>query len=67
MGTKRNMSRGDSESIGTFGALSCGAPGRAEGGRIWGRGEPANELRKARTKAQRDDLTSVTKLQAGSL
>lgn len=38
----------------------------AEGARIW-EGGPVNELRKARTKAQRDDLTSGTKLQAGPL
>ena len=41
---------------GTVGALSSEAPFGAEGARI--RGETSNELRKAGTKAERDDLTS---------
>lgn len=67
LGTKRNTSQVRlRECWDLWSFLSCGAPGRAEGARIW-EGEPANELRKARTKAQRDDLTSGTKLQAGPL
>lgn len=48
--------RGGSRLAGTVGALSSEAPFGAEGARI--RGETSNELRKAGTKAERDDLTS---------